>query len=244
VRDAEDGLGVHPARHVVATLLEDVLHPAVEPHFLGVFRAHDLPRIAKADPTVGMLDLVAVDELLLEEAKLVVDAVAERRIVEGRQRIEETGGEPPEAAVAQAHVELRLADFFQALAERAERGFRRLHQAGGEQVVAEEPAHEVFEREIVEAARIQPRMLGLRGNHPLVDGISDGQRRGHPPIVRGRTPGMPGEGRGEVTEDQRAQHGLGGVPGRTVGGWLGGGFFGRHGDDATKIRATRGWRSR
>jgi hypothetical protein len=72
-----------------------------------------------------MLDLVAVDELLLEEAELVVDAVAERGVIERGERIEETRGETAEAAVAEAHVDLGVADFLEILAERLERGARR-----------------------------------------------------------------------------------------------------------------------
>jgi hypothetical protein len=102
-----------------------------------------------------MLDLVAVDELLLEQAELVIDAVAERRVVERGERIEEARGEAAEAAVAQAHVHLGVADLLEILAERLERGHARSsEQAGGEQVVAEQPAHEVFEREIVDAADV------------------------------------------------------------------------------------------
>ena len=62
----------------------------------------DLPRVAEAQPLVGLLDLPAVDDLLLEDAELVADAVAERGHLQRRQRVEEAGREAPEAAVAEA----------------------------------------------------------------------------------------------------------------------------------------------
>ena len=55
---------------------------AVEPHLLRVFRPGDLPGIAEHHPVVGMLDLVAVDEFLPEQAELVMDAVADRGQIE------------------------------------------------------------------------------------------------------------------------------------------------------------------
>ena len=60
--------------------------------------------IAVAQPLVGLLDLPAVDDLLLEDAELVADAVAQRRHFERGQRIDEAGREAAEAAVAQARL--------------------------------------------------------------------------------------------------------------------------------------------
>jgi len=50
--------------------------------------------------------LPAVDDLLLEDAELVADAVSECRNFERRQRIDETGREPAEAAVAESRLRL------------------------------------------------------------------------------------------------------------------------------------------
>ena len=79
VGHADDLRRVHPARDVVALVVEDVFHVAVELDRLRVFRPHDFPRRAEAHPVVGQLDLVAVAEFLAEEAELVMDAVADRR---------------------------------------------------------------------------------------------------------------------------------------------------------------------
>ncbi len=85
VGNAEDGLGADPGRAVVAVVVEDVFHAAVDLDVGGVFRADDFPRRAEDHPVVGMLDLDAVDELLLEETELVMNAVADGRQVERGQ---------------------------------------------------------------------------------------------------------------------------------------------------------------
>ncbi len=63
-------------------------------------RTSDLPRITEGEPFVGLLYLPPVDDLLLEYAELVANAVRDRRDLERRERIDEAGGEPAEAAVA------------------------------------------------------------------------------------------------------------------------------------------------
>jgi len=62
----------------------------------------DLPRVAEPEPAVGPLRLPAADDLLVEDAELVPDSVADGGIVERRQRVHEAGREAPQAAVAEA----------------------------------------------------------------------------------------------------------------------------------------------
>ena len=62
----------------------------------------DLPRVGPAQPVVRLLDLPAVLDLLPEDAVLVAQAVADRRDLQRGQRVDEAGGQPAEAAVAQA----------------------------------------------------------------------------------------------------------------------------------------------
>jgi hypothetical protein len=53
---------------------------------------------------------MAMNELLLEQAELVVNPVTECGIIQCAQRIEETRREPPQTAVAQSHVHFGFAD--------------------------------------------------------------------------------------------------------------------------------------
>jgi len=74
----------------VAAPLDEVVHIG-----LG-----DLPWVSVDQPVVGLLDLQAVVDLLIEDAEHVADAVADGRALEGGQRVEVTRSEPAEAAVA------------------------------------------------------------------------------------------------------------------------------------------------
>ena len=70
----------HPAHADAALLVGVALGVAAELHVDGPLRPHHLPGIAEAQPLVGLLDLPAVDDLLLEDAELVADAVADAGI--------------------------------------------------------------------------------------------------------------------------------------------------------------------
>ena len=202
MRNAEDGLRIDPARSVVTPVVEDVFDAAEEPDFLRVFRPDNLPRTAEDDPVVGCLNLMAVDEGLFKQAEFIVDAVTERGVILGRQRIQKTGGEPAQTAVAEAHVDLGFADLFEVLTKALQRRFRRAEQSGRQQVVAEKPAHQIFEREIVNAADVLFVVHRLRRNQALMNGVAHRKSRGDPPVPgRGRR-GVAGQRRGEVTEDQ------------------------------------------
>src|SRR5512134_3628810 len=88
------GYAVAPAR----------LGASLEVHDERQLGVYDLPRIAEAQPVVRLLDLVAVVDMLLEDAVVVAEAVADRRQLQCRHGVEKTGGEPPEAAIAERRV--------------------------------------------------------------------------------------------------------------------------------------------
>ena len=74
-----------PERTAVAEIVEDIFHVTVDLHLLNEFRMHNRPRVAENIPMIRVLDLVTVDNLLLEQTELVIDAIAERRIIQRRQ---------------------------------------------------------------------------------------------------------------------------------------------------------------
>ena len=94
-----------------------VLNPAVERNDDRFFGMLDLEGRAVGLPAVRLLALEAVDDLLPEQAVLVVDAVAVARHAERRQRFQEAGCQPAQAAVAQAGVGLALQHLVEADAE-------------------------------------------------------------------------------------------------------------------------------
>ena len=135
-------------------------------------------------PVVGLLDLPAVVDLLVEDAEFVADAIADRRALQGGQRVQIAGGEPAEAAVAQARLFLARQHLVKALAHRGQRGLRRAFQAQVQQVVAQLRAHQEFGRQVAGhlAAEIE---RGLRRRHPAVlHPVAHGQRQ-RPVVVLG-----------------------------------------------------------
>ena len=82
VGDGQNALATLPV--VLVVLLPD---PAAETDVVGDVRPFDLERVSVGQPVVRNFDLVAVDNLLLEDAVLVTDTVAPRSVVEGRQGI-------------------------------------------------------------------------------------------------------------------------------------------------------------
>ncbi|MNT54557.1 hypothetical protein D3C72_1917280 [compost metagenome] len=107
---AGHGLGRHPAHAVVAVVVGVVLGVAAQAHLHRPFGALDLPRVAVAQPGIGLLHLHAIHDGLLEDAVFVADAIAERGDFQRRQRIHEAGREPAQAAISQPRLDLLLQD--------------------------------------------------------------------------------------------------------------------------------------
>ena len=115
VGDPEDVPAADPARCARRRRSSvTVSRVAAEPDLTADLRVRELPRVAELQPRVGLLDLLAVDEGLPEDAVLVADPVADAGIRMRRQRVDEAGGEPAEAAVAQARLDLLRAQRGQA----------------------------------------------------------------------------------------------------------------------------------
>ncbi len=75
-----------------------------EIHFKGDLRALDLPRVSEVKPLVGLLDLPAVLDFLVEDPEFVPDTVSDCLDFQGGQGIHETGRQPPEAPVSQTRL--------------------------------------------------------------------------------------------------------------------------------------------
>ncbi len=209
VGDADELAGIRPFRDVVAAVVEHVFDLAEDLDLARVLGADDLPGCAELHPIVGVLDLMAVDKFLPEEAVFVVDAVADGGEVEGGEGVEETGGEAAQAAVAQAHVVFFVTDLVGVETELDEGFLDLVVDAGGVEAVAVEAPHEELEAEVVDALDVLFVQGGLGGDHPLDDEGLDGLGRGQPPIAGGGGLGVPREGVGELVADE-GLHSLGG----------------------------------
>ena len=77
VGHAEHGGAGGPVGLEASAGVLEVLDVAAEAHVHGVLGSDDLPGVALAEPLVGLLHLVTVADLLVEDAKLVADAVSD-----------------------------------------------------------------------------------------------------------------------------------------------------------------------
>jgi hypothetical protein len=138
----------HPPRHppdaLVAGVIGVVLRVAAPLDEVVDVGFGYLPRVSAVQPVVGLLHLPAVVDLLVEDAEFVADPVADRRTLEGGQRVEIARGEPAEAAVAQSRFLFASQDLVEVLAHRRQRGLGRPLQAEIQQVVAQLRAHQEF----------------------------------------------------------------------------------------------------
>ena len=120
VRDCQDVVSVDPNVTRLAAGVDLHIAAAAELDRLRIFDALDFPRKALAQPGVGLLDLVAVVDALVEHAVAVTNAVADDRQRKRRAAVEEAGCQATEAAVAEPGVALALANVFQVEADALE----------------------------------------------------------------------------------------------------------------------------
>ena len=159
------GLGVDLGRRNPARLTAAVVHMPAEAHREVQAAARELPGRAVTEPRVGVLDLPAFDDRLREHAVLVADAVAERRQAERGHRIQETGRQPAQAAVAQGGVGFVLFDVLELLRLLRQRcgGLSLQIQRG--QRVAQRAPHQELHRQVMHPPAAALRRL--RG-HPAL----------------------------------------------------------------------------
>ena len=101
------GLVVQVAEHHAPALLGH-LHAAAEVHLHGVLGMGDLPDVALGQPVVRHLHLIAVHQLLAEQAVLIADGAAHGGQLQRGQAVQEAGRQAAQAAVAQAGLRLFL----------------------------------------------------------------------------------------------------------------------------------------
>ena len=89
-----------------------LLDTSAKAHLVARIVALKLPRVAVLQPVVRRLFLAPVDDVLFEHTVVVANTVAAARQRQRCQRVEEAGGETPQAAVAEARVVLFVDQLF------------------------------------------------------------------------------------------------------------------------------------
>ncbi len=90
VGHADDVAGIDPAPFLALRSGDDV-HAAFELNGKRVLGAGDFPGVAELEPLVGLFDLVAVDNLLIEDAEIVAESVADGGETQSGHRVEKAG---------------------------------------------------------------------------------------------------------------------------------------------------------
>ena len=213
VGDAEDGALGEPADAVAAVRVGVALGVAAEADLDRHLGVGELPGVAAPEPVVGLFDLPAVLEGLAEDAELVADAVADGGDAEGGEGVEVAGGQPPEAAVAEAGLGLQGAQLVEAEAEVGEGLAGEVFGVGVEQVVVELAADQVLGREVADESGLAID-AGVEGIEPALDqAVADGVGQGEVRLARGGEGEVGADAVVEVLEELAAEGGDG------RGGW-------------------------
>jgi hypothetical protein len=168
---------LHPLVAETSLLVGEGAYAAVELHPEAVSGPRDLPGVAVAQPAIGHLDLGAVDDPLMKDSVVVAQAVPVTGVAEGGQRIEKARGETAEPTIAEAGVPLRLAEILEAVAQLGQSLGAGVEEPHGDQAVSQRPAHEVFERQVVDALGVLLVVRVLGADPALDEPVAHGQRQ-------------------------------------------------------------------
>ncbi|SVK46427.1 Uncharacterised protein [Acinetobacter baumannii] len=178
VGDGHDLFGLQPAR--LGPLL---LHAAAEAHLVAGVMARKLPRIAVLQPVVRRFHLLAIDDVLLEHAVLIANAVAAPRQRQRRQRVEEAGRQAPQTAVAEPGVVLFLQQLRQVQSHLVQRVVDVLINTHRQQRVRQRAADQKLHRQVIHLPHVL-RQLGAVGAQPaLHHAIAHREQDGVEPVV-------------------------------------------------------------
>jgi len=160
-----------------------IFRVAAEGNFECVFGALEGPGIAEAEPFVGRLNLPAVTDFLIEDAVLVADAVADGWDLQRRQRIQVTGGETPESAIAEAWLLLSLQDRIEVQVQARER-LADIMEAQIQDVGPKLRTNQELRRQIGHGLAAVARVELFGRLHAHEDSISDSIRQRHIQVYR------------------------------------------------------------
>ena len=143
---------------------------AAEANLHRILIAGNQPALGRGAPVVGHLGLLAVLELLLENAQLVADGVAGALQAQCRHAVHIAGSQTPEAAVAEAGVGLFFKNVHSAAAHVLQGAHKRFADAQVEGVLHQAASHQELHRHIVNFLLGTPGILGRQETaHDLAD---------------------------------------------------------------------------
>ena len=124
--------------------------PAAKADLLRLVHLGDKPGVAQAKPVVGQLHLLAVNDLLLEDAQLIADGIAGGRDLQSGHGVQVAGGQTTQTAIAQAGVWLGLEQVSGGKAQILQHLGQGVQQPQIIGVLLQRAAHQEFQREVVD----------------------------------------------------------------------------------------------
>jgi hypothetical protein len=167
----------NPAGPQPSLIVVHRLGMAIESDYLAVIRGRELPRVAVEGPVIGMLNLITILENLFEDPELIPDAITHRRYVQGRQRIEQAGGQPSQAPVPQPRLHIAGLESIKGYTEAGQRLAGQAGGAGVQGILAKLAAQHVLRRQVVNKLRVGHIMRLGRPGPALRQAIPDGDRQ-------------------------------------------------------------------
>ena len=130
----------------------------------------DQPALGRAAPVVGDLGLLAVPELLLENAQLIADGITDPLHAEGSHAVHVAGGQSAQTAVSEPGIRLRLKDIGSAEAEILQGADQGITDPEVEGVLHQAAADEKLHGHIVDFLLLPVRIFyGQEAAHHLTD---------------------------------------------------------------------------
>ena len=187
--DGEDVGGFDPARTLAAADVVGTQHASAEAHDVARIGARRFPHVVQPQPGAGGFALPAVGvDGLREDAVVVADAVTRGRVLQRRERIEETGRQPAEATVAQTRIHFERDDRIEVVAHAGDRGAGLVDQFGIEarQRVDQRTARQEFHRQVTKPLDPGARDAALRREPTRGQFLPDGERQSVVDVARRR----------------------------------------------------------
>ena len=153
-----DGLGGVPLGPFAV-----VLCGAAKTHRENGARTRKFPGGTVNEPGIGVFDLGAIDDRLRKHAVFVAHAITPGRQFQRGHRIEEAGGKPAEAAVAERGIRFAFDDVGERRAARRRKGgIRLVAQVKRRERVVQRASDQKLHRHVVDAARLVLAVIDLR----------------------------------------------------------------------------------
>src|SRR2546427_4076194 len=131
----------------------------------------NLPRIAEFQPLIRLLHLISVDDSLVEDPEIVAKPVTDGRQIQCCHRVEKARGQTAQSTIAQAGVAFVVPKRLPIQSDGGHGGSTVILQSQVDDVVAEQPADQEFQREVIDSLDGVLVMGLLRSDPPLDQSI-------------------------------------------------------------------------